>query len=326
MVRVNSLMTTQEGVKTPHRIELCEKKLVKPTRNYRKRRIITTALVKTENEELTLEPPPKKAELKSKPLKASNGISNMTHGSTARSRATRAAARAADSHKLTEYFKEELKVPKVEPPSPPPPPPPMLQNDTKAEMLSKEKILTKLDAKVNGSTNHKLTEYFPVRRSVRKTSKCVMAEKMRDLERAIREQREDGLQVKYFDGKGRGVIATRAFGRGQFVVEYAGELVGVAEAREREYMYAQDPNAGCYMYYFRLQDQQYCIDATAESDRLGRLVNHSRNGNLLTKAVWVDGPRLVLLAAHDIAPGEELTYDYGDRSKESLRHHPWLAL
>lgn len=68
------------------------------------------------------------------------------------------------------------------------------------------------------------------------------------------------------------------------------------------------------------------IDATAESGRLGRLVNHSRNGNLLTKALWVDGPRLVLLAAHDIAPGDELTYDYGDRSKESLQHHPWLAL
>ena len=65
------------------------------------------------------------------------------------------------------------------------------------------------------------------------------------------------LQVAYFDGKGRGVIATRPFGRGQFVVEYSGELVGVAEAREREYKYAQDPEAGCYMYYFRHGDQQY---------------------------------------------------------------------
>lgn len=53
------------------------------------------------------------------------------------------------------------------------------------------------------------------------------------------------------------MIATKPFHRGQYVVEYAGELVGVAEAREREYKYAQDPNAGCYMYYFRLQDQQY---------------------------------------------------------------------
>jgi len=28
----------------------------------------------------------------------------------------------------------------------------------------------------------------------------------------------------------------------------------------------------------------------------------------------------------DIEPGEELLYDYGDRSKESLEAHPWLAL
>ncbi|XP_038212873.1 histone-lysine N-methyltransferase PR-Set7 [Zerene cesonia] len=309
MVRVNSLMASQEGVKTPHRIELFEEKITKPKRNYRKRRIVVATPTKTENEEITSEPPIKK-EIKSKPLKSNNGISIMTNGINVRSRAARAAARTADSHKLTEYFKEELKSPKVEnPPSPPP-----MEKTAKVESKA-----------VNGS-NHKLTEYFPVRRSVRKTSKCVMAEKMRDLERAIREQKEDGLQVSYFDGKGRGVIATRPFYRGQYVVEYVGELVGVAEARERERKYAQDPNAGCYMYYFRLQDQQYCIDATSESGRLGRLVNHSRNGNLSTKAVWVDRPRLVLLAAQDISPGEELTYDYGDRSKESLRHHPWLAL
>ncbi|KAL0818265.1 hypothetical protein ABMA28_008756 [Loxostege sticticalis] len=311
MVRANTLMAGQEGVKTPHRIELCEEQPVRPTRNYRKRRIIATTQSKTENAVLKTEPPSKKVELRSKPLKTSNGISNMTNGHSARSRAARAAARAAESHKLTEYFKEELKSPKVECPDSPP---------------RLEKTVNIEPKVVNGTANHKLTEYFPVRRSVRKTSKCVMAEKMRDLERAVREQREDGLQVAYFEGKGRGVIATRAFGRGQFVVEYAGELVGVAEAREREALYAQDPSAGCYMYYFRHNDQQYCIDATAESGRLGRLLNHSRNGNLLTKTVWVDGPRLVLLAAHDIAPGEELTYDYGDRSKESLQHHPWLAL
>lgn len=71
----------------------------------------------------------------------------------------------------------------------------------------------------------------------------------------------------------------------------------------------------------------FSIDATAESGNLGRLVNHSRNGNLMTKTVFYrNRPHLVLLAKEDIEPGEELTYDYGDRSKESLLHHPWLAL
>lgn len=69
------------------------------------------------------------------------------------------------------------------------------------------------------------------------------------------------------------------------------------------------------------------IDATAETDHLGRLVNHSRNGNLATKTVTYKGrPHLVLLAKEDIQEGEELTYDYGDRTRESLINHPWLAL
>lgn len=38
LVSANTLMAGQEGVKTPHRIELCEELPVRPTRNYRKRR------------------------------------------------------------------------------------------------------------------------------------------------------------------------------------------------------------------------------------------------------------------------------------------------
>ena len=37
------------------------------------------------------------------------------------------------------------------------------------------------------------------------------------------------------------------------------------------------------------------------------------------------GLRLVILASRDIELGEELLIDYGDRSAESLKRHPWLA-
>ena len=76
-------------------------------------------------------------------------------------------------------------------------------------------------------------------------------------------------------------------------------------------------------------NKSFCcsIDATAETGKLGRLVNHSRNGNLMTKTVMVGNrPHLVLIAKDDLSKGVELTYDYGDRSKEALQHHPWLAL
>jgi histone-lysine N-methyltransferase SETD8 len=70
----------------------------------------------------------------------------------------------------------------------------------------------------------------------------------------------------------------------------------------------------------------FSIDATAETTRLGRLVNHSRQGNLQTRTILVKNrPHLVLVARNDIMKGEEILYDYGDRSKESLEHHPWLA-
>ena len=71
----------------------------------------------------------------------------------------------------------------------------------------------------------------------------------------------------------------------------------------------------------------FSVDATAESTRLGRLVNHSRGGNLAPKVIEIkDRPHLLLVARSDILPGEELLYDYGDRSRLSLKHHPWLAL
>lgn len=72
------------------------------------------------------------------------------------------------------------------------------KTESKDKVLKCSKIATIKQCKVNGVTNvanHKLTEYFPVRRSVRKTKKEVMEQKQKDLELAIEEQREDGLTV-----------------------------------------------------------------------------------------------------------------------------------
>lgn len=176
-------------------------------------------------------------------------------------------------------------------------------------------------------TNRKLTDYFPVRRSVRKCKRTVLEERQRDLENKVLCQVEEGLEVRHFAGKGRGVVTTREFAKGEYVVEYIGELISQVTAKKREAEYAKDRNTGCYMYYFQHRDHQYCVDATAETAKLGRLVNHCRNGNLVARIVEVDSvPHLVLTAKEDIAVGVEVTYDYGDRSRESIRHHPWLAL
>nr|AAI53937.1 Setd8b protein [Danio rerio]AAI54606.1 Setd8b protein [Danio rerio] len=173
--------------------------------------------------------------------------------------------------------------------------------------------------------NHKVTDYFPVRRSCRKSKAELKCEKQRHIEDLIKNNVEEGLKVKCIDGKGRGVFADRAFQKDQFVVEYHGDLIEIADAKARESEYAQDPSTGCYMYYFRYHDRTYCVDATKETERLGRLINHSKNGNLQTKLHEIDGtPHLIFLASRDIRADEELLYDYGDRSKEAIAAHPWL--
>ena len=122
-------------------------------------------------------------------------------------------------------------------------------------------------------------------------------------------------------------MATKDFDAGDFVIEYSGDLLDIQTAKAREVEYANNPEIGCYMYWFKCGNKSYCVDATAETSRLGRLLNHSRNGNCATKSLVVkDIPRLILIAKRDIKKGEELTYDYGDRSKTALEAHPWLKL
>lgn len=65
------------------------------------------------------------------------------------------------------------------------------------------------------------------------------------------------FQVRYSKEKGRGVFATRDFCKGEFVVEYSGELIDIQQAYLREEKYEQDESMGCYMYYFKHNDHHY---------------------------------------------------------------------
>lgn len=173
--------------------------------------------------------------------------------------------------------------------------------------------------------NKKVTDYYPIRRSNRKTKAELKSEEHRHLDDLIKNGVEEGMEVKQIEGKGRGVFALNGFKKGDFVVEYYGDLLELSEAKVREAQYSQDPSTGCYMYYFQYQTKTYCVDATKESERLGRLINHSKNGNCQTRLHPIDGtPHLILVASRDIKVDEELLYDYGDRSKASISAHPWL--
>jgi len=177
-----------------------------------------------------------------------------------------------------------------------------------------------------------MTDYYPIRKSNRKTKAEIQKENEDSIISAVINKMEIGLKVVEFPNKGRGVVSTKEFQKGDFVVEYAGDIVSWEEAGKREEEYANNPQVGCYMYYYTAGGKNYCVDATAETGRFGRLFNHSRKKpNCHTKLVWIPNeqepdPRLALHAKRDIAIGEELTFDYGDRDKKALESHPWLKL
>lgn len=151
------------------------------------------------------------------------------------------------------------------------------------------------------------------------------SEEHKHLDHLIKNDIEEGLQIKHMEGKGRGIFAATGFNKAEFIVEYHGDLLELSEAKEREAKYALDPQKGCYMYYFQYHTKTYCVDATEETGRLGRLINHSKNGNCQTRLHAIDGsPHLILVASREIRAEEELLYDYGDRSKASVLAHPWL--
>ena len=68
------------------------------------------------------------------------------------------------------------------------------------------------------------------------------------------------------------------------------------------------------------------IDATDEKNVPGRYINHSRkNENLLPRLVTINNqPRILFFASKDIQAGEELVYDYNDRTSGAKSSHPWL--
>lgn len=81
-----------------------------------------------------------------------------------------------------------------------------------------------------------------------------------------------------------------------------------------------------YIFYFKHENKKWCYDATVETIFKGRLLNHSRyDFNAKPILIIINNiPRIFFSAARNIYPNEEITYDYGDRSKNSFKLFPWL--
>ena len=97
---------------------------------------------------------------------------------------------------------------------------------------------------------------------------------------------------------GLGLFATRPIKRGGYIATYRGRRISTEEAYRRERRGAK--------YMFEL-NRQWTIDGSPRWN-VARYLNHSCSPN--AKAVLRKG-RIVFIALRCIAPGEEITYDYG---------------
>jgi SET domain-containing protein len=101
---------------------------------------------------------------------------------------------------------------------------------------------------------------------------------------------------------GLGVFATKRIKRGARVVEYLGERVSHAEADRR---YDDKDESDNHTFLF-IVDGRTVIDAGVDGNE-ARFINHGCDPNCESV---IQERRVFIEAIRDIAPGEELTYDY----------------
>ena len=98
---------------------------------------------------------------------------------------------------------------------------------------------------------------------------------------------------------GLGLFAVRPIAKNAYIVTYQGKRISTKEAHRRE-------REGKARYMFEI-NARWTIDGSSRRN-LGRYANHACRPNCepaLRKG------KIVLLALRDIAPDEEITYDYG---------------
>ena len=129
------------------------------------------------------------------------------------------------------------------------------------------------------------------------------------------------------ESKGKDVVSTRVFAKGELLCEYFGQHIPFSEAKRREKEYSLDPTVGSYMFYYQHKGKRqwymfsfsvlssgltpsviftassdHSVDATKDAGRLGRFFNHSKKSpNVVPKLVELeDQVHLCLFAARDI--------------------------
>jgi SET domain-containing protein len=111
------------------------------------------------------------------------------------------------------------------------------------------------------------------------------------------------IQVRSSGVHGKGVFALRPIRARERIIEYKGELITWKQALAR---HPHNPDNPDHTFFFHIDDKRV-IDANVGGNA-ARWINHSCKPNC--EADEQDG-RVFINALRNIAPGQELFYDYG---------------
>jgi SET domain-containing protein len=120
----------------------------------------------------------------------------------------------------------------------------------------------------------------------------------------VKEARRSGLrfELRASPRHGRGAFAAARIRRGVRIVEYTGERITHAAADAR---YDDDAMENHHT-FLMIVNRRWVLDAAVGGNE-ARFINHSCDPN---SEIVVERGRVFIDALRDIAPGEEITYDY----------------
>ena len=164
------------------------------------------------------------------------------------------------------------------------------------------------------------------RKSCRKSPTELRREEEKHTQRKLDRREQKRLKVIEIPGKGRGVIAKRNITKGKYICEYIGDLMTGEIGRMMEEEHERNGDLSCTL-YFNFHSEEFAVDATSESLKMGRLINHSKKfPNSAPKVLELrhGDPRVIFEAIRDIKKGEEILYDYNERRKQVRDSLEWL--
>lgn len=120
-------------------------------------------------------------------------------------------------------------------------------------------------------------------------------------------RRDRKIKVVKTELCGWGVVAAESINKGDFIIEYIGEVIDDALCEKRLWDMKYNGDKKFYMCELR---KDFTIDATFKGN-LSRFLNHSCDPNCKLEKWQVEGEtRVGVFAAQSIEVGEPLTYDY----------------